>query len=173
MASGLVALWPYGHKLYKVNELGNILAVCLNPRVFDWTKLSSLCCNILWSSLVIQAVTVWMINSPWYSGHVITSVPARDIKLPCIWCIQKDTNMLLTLSRLNCHAPGQDTVAQGIIKVKIDHDMPARDIKLWIFPRFKFNNPLNNSVLSRSMIVESNLTSVHVACLCPSEYMTG
>ena len=38
--------------------------------------------------------------------------------------------MLLTLSRLNCHAPGQDTVAQGIIKVKIDHDMPARDIKL-------------------------------------------
>ena len=34
MAFGLVALWPYGLKLYK---LGNILAVCLNPRDLDWS----------------------------------------------------------------------------------------------------------------------------------------
>ena len=37
MASGLVALWSYGLKLYKANELGNILTVCLNPRDLDWS----------------------------------------------------------------------------------------------------------------------------------------
>ena len=36
MAFGLVALWPCGLKLYKANELGNILAVCLNSRDLDW-----------------------------------------------------------------------------------------------------------------------------------------
>ena len=29
----------------------------------------------IWSRLVIQAVTVWMINSSYYSGHVITCQP--------------------------------------------------------------------------------------------------
>ena len=28
MAFGMAAWWPYGLKLYEVNELGNILAVC-------------------------------------------------------------------------------------------------------------------------------------------------
>ena len=31
--------------------------------------------------------------------------------------------MLLTLNRLDCRAPGQDTVAQGVIKLKIDHNI--------------------------------------------------
>ena len=37
MASGLVALWPYGHKLYKANELGNLLAVCTVSIQESWT----------------------------------------------------------------------------------------------------------------------------------------
>ena len=76
-----MALWPCGLKLYKANELGDILAVCLNPRDLDWwTASGTLDCfdltnesllsyqayavvPILWSSLIIQAATVQMINS--------------------------------------------------------------------------------------------------------------
>ena len=58
---------------------------------------------------------MWMINLPYDIVGMSLHASQR--------CIQKDTNMLLTLNRLNCHAPGQDTVAQGIIKLKIDLDI--------------------------------------------------